>query len=463
MKTFILLTFLTLLAYTGAQVDPASDDAAFLASLLGEVPADGQTNQESFGAGGGQKTAKPKCGSTSDIDSLTSEQFLALLSGDCDPVEPEPEPQEPVQLCERGEFQCTPYHRCREEDIYSDGMGDFSVRIGLAQYERERDYIQHSECPRFGDVCCSNPLPVQPSTPRPPEPYTPQCGRRNQDGLGVRIAGFRDSETQFGEFPWVVVVLQIQEVGGEQRLTFVCAGSLVHPQVVLTAAHSVNDMADARLVVRLGEWDTQHESELYLHEDYDVSSIKIHPQFHARLLRDDVAMLVLNQPVPLQSHIDTLCLPDPAVNYDRAACVTAGWGKDALEDGQFQTVLKKVDLPHVPRAQCQRMLRKTPQLGRYFRLDRSFTCAGGNEGEDACKGDGGAPLACRDPQQPDRWVQIGVVSWGVGCGVSGVPGVYADVRPHVGWISETISEVEREQQQDIDLSIFERRLTGPPV
>merc|ERR1719320_865456 len=31
--------------------------------------------------------------------------------------------------------------------------------------------------------------------------YAPKCGRRNQNGLGVRIQGFTESESQFGEWP----------------------------------------------------------------------------------------------------------------------------------------------------------------------------------------------------------------------------------------------------------------------
>ena len=42
---------------------------------------------------------------------------------------------------------------------------------------------------------------------------------------------------------------------------------------------------------------------------------------------------------------------------------------------------------------CERQLKKT-RLGEDFELDQGFLCAGGEEGRDACKGDGGGPLAC---------------------------------------------------------------------
>lgn len=43
-----------------------------------------------------------------------------------------------------------------------------------------------------------------------------------------------------------------------------------------------------------------------------------------------------------------------------------------------------MDLPIVPRDQCQELLRTT-RLGRKFKLHESFLCAGGVAGADTCK------------------------------------------------------------------------------
>ena len=53
-----------------------------------------------------------------------------------------------------------------------------------------------------------------------------------------------------------------------------------------------------------------------------------------------------------------------------------------------------------------------------------FLCAGGEEGKDACKGDGGGPLVC---SVGGVWHLAGIVSWGIGCGERDIPGVYVKV------------------------------------
>lgn len=54
---------------------------------------------------------------------------------------------------------------------------------------------------------------------------------------------------------------------------------------------------------------------------------------------------------------------------------------------------------------------------------RQQVCAGVT-GRDACQGDSGGPLFARMPSGGPA-VQVGVVSWGFGCALTGFPGVYA--------------------------------------
>jgi trypsin len=66
-------------------------------------------------------------------------------------------------------------------------------------------------------------------------------------------------------------------------------------------------------------------------------------------------------------------------------------------------------------------------------------CAGGDGAHDACVGDSGGPLMV--PGGSAGWTQIGVVSWGAGCAVRGVPGVYTRLSDQQinGFVKSTIS------------------------
>lgn len=216
---------------------------------------------------------------------------------------------------------------------------------------------------------------------------------------------------------------------------FTGGASLIAPGAALTGAHKVNEFKNTPgdLLVRCGEWDTQTSSEPLQHQDRRVKEIIVHPQYNQRNLGYTAAILILEEDFVLSEHIDTICLPEVDEVFDEESeCFVKGWGKDKWEDGEYQVVLKNVDLPMVNRRQCQSELQKT-RLGRRFRLDESFLCAGGVEGKDACKGDGGGPLVCPMKHNPDRYVQVGVVAWGIGCGQP-IPGVYTSVS-HIGcWI-----------------------------
>nr|XP_034180837.1 uncharacterized protein LOC117604636 isoform X1 [Osmia lignaria]XP_034180838.1 uncharacterized protein LOC117604636 isoform X1 [Osmia lignaria] len=301
--------------------------------------------------------------------------------------------------------------------------------VQLSKDVTERQFLGAPRACGPGYVCCSKRQPM-----RKPQPG--QCGVRYTQGINGRIKtpSYVDGDAEFGEYPWQVAILKKDPT----ESVYVCGGTLISSRHILTAAHCIKTYAPRDLRVRLGEWDVNHDVEFYPYIERDVASVQVHPEFYAGTLYNDIAILRIDHDVDFQKnpHISPACLPNTREDFTRNRCWTTGWGKDAFGDfGKYQNILKEVDVPVVSNQICEQQMRRT-RLGPGFNLHPGFICAGGEEGKDACKGDGGGPMVC---ERNGRWQLAGIVSWGIGCGQPGVPGVYARVSHYLDWIQQIVN------------------------
>uniref|UniRef100_A0A8D8TJC9 Phenoloxidase-activating factor 2 n=1 Tax=Cacopsylla melanoneura TaxID=428564 RepID=A0A8D8TJC9_9HEMI len=342
--------------------------------------------------------------------------------------------------------ECVPVENCPEVS----GANQLDIRFG---------------CNKGGEVCCpkrgGGGGDQNPSTPNPAtnqgggnqgggnqgggnqgglDEFT-ECGVRRSSGLNNRITGGSSDKTDtvFGEYPWMMAILtsRTNKDGSVTENVFQCGATLILPTVVMTAAHCVNSIPVQDIKVRGGEWDTvsnnKSDREPFPYQERTVSQIYIHQSFEPSTVYNDIALIVLDFPFPVKDHIAQICTPNSVEEYDDQKCLVTGWGKDKFGvEGRYQSTLKKLDLKIVPRNICQQKLRQT-RLGGQFKLHDSFICATGGPNQDACKGDGGGPLICQLKGQRDRYTQVGIVAWGIGCGTD-TPGVYVDVRKFKKWI-----------------------------
>ncbi|XP_064478216.1 phenoloxidase-activating factor 2-like isoform X2 [Ornithodoros turicata] len=282
----------------------------------------------------------------------------------------------------------------------------------------------YAYCQYSTKVCCFVDPRARAVGILPKAPKIDNCGRKG-------VENRRDGVSQAGEWPWHVAILE------KQNDIYVCGAALVDEYWVLTAAHCVDDYSDPRpLKLRLGEHDVQTQTEPFPYEERDVSHVVLHPAFDNTSLTHDIALVQVATPAKRRPNINTVCMPERGLTKlmleDKAArCFITGWGKQR-EGGGHATVLKEIRVPLWKNKDCEFALRR--HFGAQFKLSDSSLCAG-EAGRDACDGDGGGPLVC---ERNTIWYQVGVVSFGVGCGRRDMPGVYSRVEDYRDWIHQVI-------------------------
>lgn len=121
------------------------------------------------------------------------------------------------QYCDNGAGICVQYFQCQDGNIITDGTGLIDIRFSEGS---PCDYLQ---------VCCkAGNVLEQPATP--PKLNHAGCGYRNAGGVGFKITGARDSEAEFGEFPWMTAVLKEEVIMGNTYNLYQCGGSLITPR-----------------------------------------------------------------------------------------------------------------------------------------------------------------------------------------------------------------------------------------
>ncbi|CAL8093666.1 unnamed protein product [Orchesella dallaii] len=278
-----------------------------------------------------------------------------------------------------------------------------------------------------GLICCPNPnyaLPTRKpqfegqTSSRPSESISngttegasgtqSSCGVNNY--LDLKVVGGR--QAQIGEFPYTVALLSNNKQ--------FCGGSLISEDWVLTAAHCITSFRSfSGVTVSVGDHNLKQQNEVKS-QSRGVKRGFYHRLFSIQNLQNDVALLQISSPVTLGDNIQTICLSKQPPPYGVQG-VLSGWGKTGEHQSPSST-LRTVKMRIIPHEECRSSNAKDPRAPP---VTSGMVCAGeGSQGspqlKDACNGDSGGPLVIF---KGNKATQIGVVSWGDGCGDK--PSVY---------------------------------------
>ncbi|MFG3338561.1 S1 family peptidase [Glycomyces sp. NPDC048151] len=221
-----------------------------------------------------------------------------------------------------------------------------------------------------------------------------------------------------GQYPWLVGLGSPGE-GTPYERQF-CGGSVIAEDVVLTAAHCVEDVTDPEeLVVFSGAIDLESEDVV----ETSVAAVHVAEDYNDPIaMSNDWALLKLDEALD----VEPIALATEPEEYDLLE--TAGWG-DTGEG--FPTTAQWVEVPFVSDADCEAAYPDEVDA-------QTMLCAGDleNGGVDSCQGDSGGPIMT---PAGDEQVLVGIVSWGYGCAEPNQPGVYGEVADFNDAIDEVIA------------------------
>nr|XP_036672047.1 protein masquerade [Drosophila suzukii] len=302
--------------------------------------------------------------------------------------------------------------------IHNDKLGDL-VETSSLQSNQLRSYHNHQESMNQPELVYPEYYQQQRSLHGLQSNFS---GRRR-----ARVVGGEDGEN--GEWCWQVALINSLN-------QYLCGAALIGTQWVLTAAHCVTNIVRSgdAIYVRVGDYDLTRKYGSPGAQTLRVATTYIHHNHNSQTLDNDIALLKLHGQAELRDGVCLVCLPARGVSHAAGKrCTVTGYGYMG-EAGPIPLRVREAEIPIVSDTECIRKVNAVTE--KIFILPASSFCAGGEEGHDACQGDGGGPLVCQD----DGFYELaGLVSWGFGCGRQDVPGVYVKTSSFIGWINQIIS------------------------
>lgn len=200
-----------------------------------------------------------------------------------------------------------------------------------------------------------------------------ECGTVIPDVKPLIING---KKSYSGQFPWHAALFYLSET----KFSYICGGSLLSKNVILTAAHCVTVLGSSqtvdreKLTVVLGKYILNEYSSK--EQSLNVNEIIVHQDFDSDTFYSDISILKLERDCDFSIYISPICLDErQGLNsVVRKIGLVPGWGFNEHE--RLADELSYISMPVVTYEQC---IWSNPNFYGRFTSDKSF-CAGFRNG-----------------------------------------------------------------------------------
>jgi trypsin len=240
-----------------------------------------------------------------------------------------------------------------------------------------------------------------------------------RDRARVAVVGGQAAEA--GTFPWMAYILDFR---GEEEGQ--CSGTVVAPNLVLTAGHCaenmqsgvVNEASGYRVTTGNVDWATPAAER----QESDVTRVIVCSCFDRRTLVGDVALLQLSTPTtaPAVTLASSPVVATPAV--------LAGWGKTFPAQEAPMEALQWARTVTQGAASCERATSLFSPASEVCAIDPPERRTG------VCEGDSGGPLLTADSSAVGGMVEVGVASHTYSRCATTSPSVFTRVDAVGAWI-----------------------------